>query len=34
MGKQTAVVVRQYNKDNPAEALDLIHKDIPQPKAG
>ena len=34
MGKQTAVVVRQYNKDNPAEALDVIQKDIPQPKEG
>lgn len=34
MGKQTAVVVRQYNKDNPAEALDVIQKDIPEPEAG
>ncbi|EIE25506.1 NAD(P)-binding protein [Coccomyxa subellipsoidea C-169] len=34
MGKQTAVVVRQYNKDNPPEALDVVTKDIPEPKAG
>ena len=34
MGKEKAVVVRQFNKDNPAEALDVVKRDVPEPKAG
>ena len=34
MTKQIAVVVRQYNKENPTEALDVVKKDIPEPKEG
>lgn len=34
MGKQTAVVVRHYNKENPVDALDVVDKNIPEPKSG
>jgi hypothetical protein len=34
MGKQTAVVVTHYDKENPIQALDVIQKDIPTPKEG
>ncbi len=32
--KQIAVVVKQFNKDKPIEAVDVVEKDVKDPKAG
>ena len=32
--KQIAVVVKQFNKDKPTEAVDVVEKDVKEPKAG
>ena len=32
--KQIAVVVKQFNKDKPTEAVDIVEKDVRDPKAG
>ena len=32
--KQIAVVVKQFNKDKPIEAVNIVEKDVKDPKAG
>ena len=32
--KQIAVVVKQFNKDKPTEAVEIVEKDVKNPKAG
>ena len=32
--KQIAVVVKQFNKNKPIEAVDVVEKDVEDPKAG